>query len=89
MFLWTKISPGREAVTTLSGTRESAHPIQRTYIPREKKISNSHPICEILNIGCEMKTPGESLGSSIGMKDEVEVGKQAVTGCVTAVTGAY
>ena len=29
MFLWTKISPGRAAVMTESGTRESAHPIQK------------------------------------------------------------
>lgn len=30
MFRWTKISPGLQAMMTLSGTRESAQPIQRT-----------------------------------------------------------
>ena len=30
MLRWTKISPGFDAVTTLSGTRESAQPIHRT-----------------------------------------------------------
>jgi hypothetical protein len=39
MFLCTKISPGLHAVITDSGTRESAQPIHRTYIPKKKKAS--------------------------------------------------
>lgn len=36
MLRWTKMSPGRAPVRTDSGTRESAHPNQRTWEKKKK-----------------------------------------------------
>jgi len=38
MFLWTKMSPGLDAVMTDSGTRESEQPIQRICVREERII---------------------------------------------------
>ncbi len=42
MFRWTKMSPGREAVKTDSGTRESAQPIQSTCQGEGRDVRTVH-----------------------------------------------
>lgn len=78
------MSPGREAVTTLSGTRESAHPIQRTYITNIN-ISNLHLTCK----NVEFKGNESLQGRVLSLRNvSAPVGslRIGVTDCVTAVT---